>query len=151
MAFSGPSMCNICWNHEKRCLLIISSLLKKWHYLDLICSLYLNTITTGICYSNRTLLKKWHFSDLVCSGHVVTITTGFDYNNRSLHKKWNFLDLICSVHVVTITTEFKYSNRSILTKVSFSRPDICSTCCNYDNRNLLVKNVLYSKSGILWT
>ena len=60
------------------------------------------TITTGFSYRNRSLLKKWHFLDLVCSVYVVTITTGCSYSNRSLLKKWHFLDLICAIYVVTM-------------------------------------------------
>ena len=36
MAFSGPNMCNLVFNNENRSLLVKSSLLKKWHYLDLV-------------------------------------------------------------------------------------------------------------------
>ena len=49
--------------------------------------------------------KKWHILDLVCSVQVATITTGLKYSNRNRLKKWHFLDLLCSVHLVTITTE----------------------------------------------
>ena len=56
----------------------------------------------GGVHNNRSLLKKWQFPDIVCSLHVVTIATGLSYSNRSLLKKWHFLDIVCSVHVVTI-------------------------------------------------
>ena len=67
MAFSAPYMCNICCNHENRSLFFQPPFLKKWHYLDLICSLHVVTMTTGLSYSNRSCLKKWHFLDLVCA------------------------------------------------------------------------------------
>ena len=90
-------MCNIYCNHENRNVLVSSSLLKKWHFLDLLCAVHVVTITTGSSYSNRSLLKKWHFLDLLCSVHVVTITIGLNCSNRSLLKKWHFLDLICAI------------------------------------------------------
>ena len=102
VTFSWPNMCNICCNHS-RSLLVKSPLFKKWHYLDLICSVYIVTITIGLTCSKKSRLKKWHFPDLVYSVHVVTIITGLSYSNRSRLKKWHFLDLICSVLLVPIT------------------------------------------------
>ena len=37
---------------------------------------HVGTIKSGLSYSNRSLLKKWHILDLVCSVHVVTFLTG---------------------------------------------------------------------------
>ena len=132
MAFSGPYMCNIYCNHEKRNLLVKSSLLKKWHFLDLVCLVHVVTITTGSSYSNRSLLKKWHFLDLLCSVHVVTITIGFNSSNRNLFKKCNFLDLICAIYIVTVKIEIYLSN-PLSQKVVFSRPSMFSTCSNHYN------------------
>ena len=49
----------------------------------------------GSC-SNRSLLKKWHYLGLVCSVYVVTMTNGLGYSNMSCLKKWHFLVLVCS-------------------------------------------------------
>ena len=71
-----------------------------------------------------SLIKKWHFPDLIYALHVVTMikefssqmsspqkvafpgpsmfSTGLSYKNRSLLNKWYFLDQVCSVHAVTI-------------------------------------------------
>ena len=142
--FSGPNMCNIFWNTEYRSFLFKSPLLKKWYFLDLVCSVHV----TGISYSNRSrrkkwyllhlicsvpilaitievicrnrsFLKKWHYLDLVCSVHVVAFKNGCCYRNRSCLKKWTYLDLVCSVHVVTMTTGLNYRNRICLKKWHF--------------------------------
>ena len=86
MAFSGPSMCNKCSNHY------------NWF--------------TWFSYSNRNVQKKWHFLDLICPIHVETEGRSF-LLKFPLLKKWHFLDLVCSVHVVTLTIGFSYSNRSL--------------------------------------
>ena len=129
-------------------LLFKSFLLKKWHFLDLVCSVHVVTNTTECSHSKQSLLKMWHFLDLLCAIYVatmrievyfvknplpqkvvlsgpnmfslvVTITLGFSYRNRSLLKKWHFLDIVCSVYLVTITTGCSYSNRSLLKKWHF--------------------------------
>ena len=83
------------------------------------------------CFRSR--LKKWTFLDLVCSLDLVTITTGLIHSDRSPLKKWNFLDPLCSVHVITITTELNYCKRSSFLKVAFSGPIMFSTCiCHYN-------------------
>ena len=85
--------------YRNRCLL------KKWHFLDIVCLVYLVTITTGLSYSNISFLKKWHYLDPVCSVHAVNIKTGLNYSDDRSHlKKWHFQDLVCWVHVVTIKT-----------------------------------------------
>ena len=73
MAFSGPDMCTTCCNHENRSLLCqISSPQKVALSGPNMFSLVV-TITTGFSYSNRSLLKKWHFMDLICAIYVVTM------------------------------------------------------------------------------
>jgi hypothetical protein len=47
MAFSGPNMCN--------------SLLKKWHFLDLICALYIVTMKIEIYLANLLSSKSGIF------------------------------------------------------------------------------------------
>ena len=73
MAFSRPDMRTTGCNYENRNFLVKCPLLKKWHFLDLICSVHVGTITTGFSYSNRSLLKKWHFLDPICAIYVVTM------------------------------------------------------------------------------
>ena len=38
MAFYGHTMCQIWCNHENRSFLVKCPLLKKWHFLDLVCA-----------------------------------------------------------------------------------------------------------------
>ena len=129
----SPSVTVDCTWWDIRCF---SSCLKKWTFLDLVCSVDLVTITTGLIHSDRSCLKKRHFLDLLCSVHVITITTGLNYCNRSCFLKWHYLDLVCSGHVVTITTDIIYSNRSRLKKWHF--PD-------------LICAVKIRKKGMFWT
>ena len=104
-------------------------------------SLQVITFIAGSLYSNSSCLKKWHFLDLVYSARVVTITTGLNYSKRkaltvefsghsmciiscnnerkfscqiSSPQKWHFLDLVCSVHLVIITFWLSFSKRSRL-------------------------------------
>ena len=77
------------------------SLLKKWHFLNLICAINVENKNRSLLLK-FPLLKTWHFIDLVCSKHVVTITIGCIYSNMSLLKKWHFLDLMCAVYVETL-------------------------------------------------
>ena len=51
VAFSKPNMCNVCCYHENRSFLVKSPLLKKWHHLDLVYSIYVGTMTTGLSCS----------------------------------------------------------------------------------------------------
>ena len=95
------------------------SRLKKWHFLDLICSVHVVTIITGLSNTNRSRLKKWHFLNIICSVSLVTITFGVSCSNRSCLKKWHYLDLVCSVYVVNMTTGLSYINRSCLKKWHF--------------------------------
>ena len=44
----GPNVCNICNNHEQRSFLVKSPLLKKWNFLDIVCSVHVVTITTKL-------------------------------------------------------------------------------------------------------
>ena len=117
--------------HEKRNSLFRFPFLKKWYFLDLVCSVHEVTITIKLSYGNRCLLnkwqfyrpnmwtsccnhekrsllvkcpllKKWHFPDLVCSIHVVTITNGLSYSSRTVLKKWHFPYLICALNVATM-------------------------------------------------
>ena len=102
--------------------------LKKWHFPDLVCSVHVLTITTGLSYSNRSRLKKWHFLDLICSVHVVTNITGLSYSNRSCLKKWHLLNLIRSVHIVAITIGVSCK---LPQKVALSGPNMFSTFSNH--------------------
>ena len=79
--------------------------------MDLVCSVQLGTIETELSYSR---LKKWHYVDLVFSVYVLTIKSGLVHSTGSCLKKWHFLDLVCSLQVVIITTGLRYSNRSRL-------------------------------------
>ena len=116
MAFSRPNMCTTCCNNANRSLLFKHPLLKKWYFLDLVCSVHVVTITSGLSYSNRSFLPKWHFQDLICALHVVTMGKEV---KCPLLKKWHFLDLVCSIHVVTVITGLSYSNGSLLKKWHF--------------------------------
>ena len=139
VAFSWPSMFSTCSNYNNWVNYCNRSLLKKWHYLDLICSEHVVTITTGLSYSNRSLLKKWHFLDLVCSVYVVTITSVLNYSNWSLLKKWHFLDLICAIYVVTMRIEMLLFKLSLLKKCHFLDL-LCSvnkSWVSYCNRSVL--------------
>ena len=95
-----------------------SYLLKNWHYLDLICSVKVVSITTVLSCSNRSVLKKWHFLDLVCSVLVI-IKTGFSYGKQGLPKMWNFLDLICAIYVVTMQIEVYFVKYPLLKKLYY--------------------------------
>ena len=132
MVLSGPNMCNICCNHENRSVFFKSPLLKKWHYLDLVSSVHVVTITTGLRYSNRSRLKLWHFLDLVCSVPIVTMTIVVSYSNRSRLKKWHFLGLICAIYVATMRIEVYLSNL-LSSKSGIFGPIIFSTCSNHYN------------------
>ena len=73
MALYRHNMCNTCYNHENRSLLVYCPLLKKWHFLYLVCSVHEVTITPGLRYRNRSLLKKWNFPDLIRPLPVITM------------------------------------------------------------------------------
>ena len=130
MEFSRPYICTTCCNHDNKYILVKYPLLKKKHFLELLCSVHVVTITTGFSYSNRSLLKKWHFLDLVCSAHIETITTGCSYSNRSLLKKWHFLDLICAIYVVIIRIEVFFVKSLLL---AYSGPYMFCIGSNYYN------------------
>ena len=87
MAFSAPNMCFICGINDMRRVAL------SGHSMLCTCINHHN----GSSYTNSSRLKKWHFLDLVCSIHVVTITTWLSYSNRKCLKKRHFLNLICAV------------------------------------------------------
>ena len=94
MAFSGPKMCDVCCNHENRNLVVKSVLLKKGHYLELICYINILTITTWLSYRNRDSPQKVSFYGPnmcnICRYHE---NRSFLVNSPRL-KKWHYLDLM---------------------------------------------------------
>ena len=94
-----------CWNHENIDLIVKCLLLQKSHFLDLVCSVQIVTITTWFSYSNRSFLKKWNFLDLIRSIHVETENKSLLFK-FSLLKSWHFLDQVCPIHILTVTIGF---------------------------------------------
>ena len=132
VAFSGPNMFSTVIittgeNYSNR------THLKKRHFLDLICAIYVVAMRMEFFLVKSPLFKKRYFLDLICLVQVVTIITELSYIKRSLLKKFHILDLVCSVQVGTIINCFSYRKRSCLKKVAFSWPSMFTTCSNYYN------------------
>ena len=79
--------------------------------MDLVGSVHVVSITTGLSYSERSHFKKWHFLDLACSVDVFSTTTRYCYINGSRLKKWNYLDLL-----VCLLLKVAAKNRIFLTQ-----------------------------------
>ena len=143
-------MFSTCIYHYKWVIYSNRICLKKWNFLDLVCSVHIFTITTGLSYRNRISLKKWHFPDLVCTVHVLTITTGLSYRNTSRLKKWHFPDVVCSVHVVTIITGLGYGNRICLKKWHFPNL-VCAYKFEFSNNKFSGKISSSRKVIFFWS
>jgi hypothetical protein len=115
------------------------------------------TITTVLSCSNRSVLKKWHFLDLVCSVLVI-IKTGFSYSKQGPQNvafSGPSMGNICCNHVnrslicqkssplkscisgpnmfslvVTITTGFSYK-KGVSSKSGFCGPSMFSIFNNF--------------------
>ena len=87
-----------------------SHLLKKWHYLDLLCVVKVVTITTGFTYSTRSP-HKVAFSGTsmssACSNHS-------NHSNMSPLKNWHFLHLVCAIYIATLKTKVYFTKSHLL-------------------------------------
>ena len=139
-------------------------------FLDLVCSVYVVTITTGVTYSFIISSKSGlHISVRLCSVYIVTNTTGvaiflwFPLKVVSINldlvssvyvvaiiigiNYTIFLDLVCSVYVVTITIGVTYSFMiSFKSGFHMSRPSMFSLCSDHFNFGIY-SVMISSKSG----